>query len=228
MSENRRNYEQKCHNENCCIADHVLQRFSARVPNYVGEDLSNFLVAFFGSPSISMTVGPGRAFFVPYHDSLLAFTYEETETEFVITTCLTINEINSLMPDAPPHAFNMHYGRAFTRPKIRHWMPAQYMAKFFKCWERKTALPTLKDKSALKYNWHWIGHWVRDNVRNKGHGPGSQYLFLDNVPGPCQVELLPGQPEPRINELEIYKRTHPEYDWDTHFAELDEKGTADS
>jgi hypothetical protein len=35
------------------FADHVLQRFSARVPNSLGEDLSNLLMVFFGTPILT-------------------------------------------------------------------------------------------------------------------------------------------------------------------------------
>ena len=39
------------------FADHVLQRFSARVPNNIGEDLTYLLLGFFGTPIVSMPVG---------------------------------------------------------------------------------------------------------------------------------------------------------------------------
>ena len=103
------------------FAGHVLQRFSSRVPNNVGEDLSMFLLAFFGSPAIALPVGPGRAFILPYLDSILAFPYQESDTEFFVTTCLTINEINSFTREIPPQVVDLHYGTTYTRPKIRHW-----------------------------------------------------------------------------------------------------------
>lgn len=203
------------------FTDHVLQRFSARVPNHVGEDMTHLLLAFYGTPHLSMGVGPGRAFVVPYLGSLVAFTYEETETEFIITTCLTINEMNSLRPEIPPQAFNLHYGPAFKRPQVRHWLPTKSMSEFYRTWERKVPLPPPLERPKKPLRWHWVAEWVRDNIRKQGHGPTSQLLFLDNLPGPCHIELRPGQPEPRVNECEIYKERHPEIDWDTAFAELD-------
>src|SRR5207302_538125 len=119
------------------FADHVLQRFSSRTQGNVGEDLSNFLVNFFGSFSLAMPVGPGRAFVLPYFDTILAFPYTETETEFFVTTCLTINEIHSLEREMPPQASNLHYGPAYILPRIRNWVPTRCMFNFNKCWERK-------------------------------------------------------------------------------------------
>ncbi|MDB6035043.1 MAG: hypothetical protein JWM16_5381, partial [Verrucomicrobiales bacterium] len=43
--------------------------------------------------------------------------------------------------------------------------------------------------------------------------------FFDNVPGPFIFELRPDQPEPQHNELELYKRAHPNENWDAIFTE---------
>jgi hypothetical protein len=66
--------------------------------------------------------------------------------------------------------------------------------------------------------WHWRANWVKGNEEKKGHGPGSQFFFWDNIPGSCGIEVMPGNPEPRINELEIYKQAAPGSDWDAIFA----------
>jgi hypothetical protein len=202
------------------FAGHVLQRFTQRVPNKVGEDLSNLLLTFFGSPMISLAVGSGRAFIVPYLGSLLAFTYNESDTEFFITTCLTINEINSLGPEYPPLTFNLHYGSAFTKPKLRHWLPTKWMLDLCKSWEQKVPLPP-PYVSRHKDTWGNIAYWVRDDARNNGHGPGSRFCFLDQIPGPCLMAIRPGHAEPQFNELEIYKKAHPNSDWDAIFAKRD-------
>lgn len=78
------------------FAEHVLQRFSSRVPNNVGADLSELLHDFFYLNPISLPVAWGRAFIVVFRGSILAFPYKETATEFFLTTCLTVNEIDSL------------------------------------------------------------------------------------------------------------------------------------
>ncbi len=202
------------------FADHVLQRFSARVPNNVGEDLSNLLVTFFGAPMISLPVGPGRAFVTPVEKSLLAFTYKETDTEFFITTCLTIHEIHSMKLEVPPVAGTLHYGENYTRPAIRNWVPIQLMKTLYDAWERKNPLPAPPPHDP-KRNWHRMASWIKDIVVNAGHGPGTRLRFLDQIPGPCVVELLPGQEEFQHNEIESYRAVSPECDWDAIFAERD-------
>jgi hypothetical protein len=200
------------------FADHVLERFSKRVPHHVGEDLTDLLLTFFGGAMIGLPVGPGRAFILCCDDSILAFPYKESEDEFFITTCLTTNEINSLGQELPPQAFNFHYGPAFTQPSIRHWIPTARMCEAHKCWNRKAPLP--KPHVGLPdQRWARMASWMRDIVERQGHGPGSRLAFVDNIPGPCEVTFLPGEKEPQFNELEGYKQTDPSYDWDEIFAE---------
>lgn len=205
------------------FTDHVLERFSTRVPNpIVGADLSNFLLMFFGTPHIAMEVGPGWAFIVPYANSILALTFQETEKEFIVTTCLTMDEINSLKPGLPPRAFNLHYGTAFTVPRVRHWLPTQWMMDRYQCWQHKTPVTPLA--TIAQRDWPRVGHWVKDHMIKQGHGPGSQIVFVDHIPGPCVMEMRPGAPEPRYNELEVYQKTDPRYDWERIFAEREGRG----
>jgi hypothetical protein len=204
------------------FADHVLQRFSARVPNNVGEDLSRLLLAFFGTPMISLPVGPGRAFIVTYDPSILAFTYKETATEFFITTCLTINEMNSLGLEIPPRAYNLHYGETFTVPKIRNWIPTLQMKKHYDVWQGK--VPLRPPPAQPRVDWHRVASWIKDLALQAGHGPGSRLCFTDHVPGPCLLELRPGQVEWQYDELAEYKKFDPSQDWDAIFAERDAEG----
>lgn len=205
------------------FADHVLQRFSARVPNNVGEDLTCFLLSIFGAPMITMPAGPGRAFIVPYQNSVLAFTFHETATEFFITTCLTVNEMNSLNVELPPDAHNLHYGETFTKPRIRHWLPTRWMLDCFKKWQNKIQLAPREPPSKL--DWHDVACRMRDLASARGHGPGSRICFADHVLGPCVLELRPDQTEPQVNELETFKHAHPEYDWEAVFTEREAKAS---
>ena len=200
------------------FTEHVLERFSTRVPLPVGADLSNFLLLFYGSPHIQMQVGPGPAFVMDYLGSILAFTFKETENEFIITTCLTIDEMNSLQPELPPRAFNLHYGTEFKVPRVRHWIPSKWMLDRYQCWERKVPLPPLAGPRA-KWTWSETGHWVKDHVDKTGHGPGSGLVFADHIPGPCVLEIKPNQIETEYNELDAYKKTDSKFDWDAIFAE---------
>lgn len=201
------------------FADHVLQRFSLRVPNNVGEDLSNFLLVFYGTPFISMGVGQGRAFILAYHNSILAFTYRETDGEFFVTTCLTVREMNSLKVELPPRALNLHYGPAFVRPKIRNWIPTAHMMSLYHCWRDKV-LPPPAASTPCK-SWQRSAALIKDTATQWGHGPGSRLCFVDNLPGPAVLDIRPKEIEPVFDELDGYKKAHPEYDWDTIFAELD-------
>ncbi|MDB6024394.1 MAG: hypothetical protein JWM68_617 [Verrucomicrobiales bacterium] len=208
------------------FSDHVLQRFSSRAELCVGEDVSNFLISFFGSPIIAMPVGPGRAFIVSYLGSILAMTYTETPDEYFITTCLTINEINSLSLELPPHAINLHYDLPYRRPKMRNWGPTNLMLEFHRCWERKV-LPTMPKCGAKdqKANWYEIAHFARDNKKKEGHALGSQIQFADGIPGPLALEALPGQQFVSYDEMEACKKSAPDYDWDTRIAEREANGT---
>ena len=208
------------------FADHVLQRFSARVPGSVGTDLSQLLVTFFGTPHLALPVGPAYAFVVNYLDSILTFPFVLDDTEFLITSCLTINEMNSFALRAPPLVFNLHYGDTFSVPRVRHWFPTQWMRDLHAKWERKVPLPPPRKPPATQISWHWIADRLKGNEERKGHGPGSRLFFWDNIPGPCNVEVFPGKEEQRINEREIYKQWVPEHDWDKTFAEIEESTLA--
>ena len=206
------------------FADHVLQRFSARVPNRIGSDLTNLLVDFFGTPIISLPVGHGRAFLVGHEDSILAFTYKESADEFFITTCLTVNEINTLAPELYPHAYNLHYGARFTKPRFRSWIPVQWMVDYYSRWEKKIPFrpprePITGAKERRLHDWRWVAHHIKDVTLKNGHGPGSQLCFLDQIPGPCLTEIKPGGNIPEYDELKIYREISPQFDWDTLMAE---------
>ena len=205
------------------FAEHVLQRFSTRVPNHLGEDLSHLLLAFFGTPIVSMPVGKSPAFVIQWHDSMLAFTYKETPDEFLITTCLTFNEINSLELRYPAYAYNLHFGEAFTKPRLRTWFPSHWMEDIHSRWKRKIPPPPplerLTGLAGRKLeNWHWFGHQVKDGVVANGHGPGSQICFTDQIPGPCIIEMKPGQTIPAIDEIALLKGWKPELDWEGMMA----------
>jgi hypothetical protein len=62
--------------------------------------------------------GKRVAFVLPWHCSLLAFTYKETPEEYFLTTCLTVKEINSLEKCHPVQAPTPHYGPDFVRPRV--------------------------------------------------------------------------------------------------------------
>ncbi len=204
------------------FADHVLQRFSARVPNNVGEDLAMFLLLFFTGGFISMQVGQSRAFVLRHFDSLLAFPYKETEDGFFVLTCLTVNEINSMRLELPPHALNLHYGDIFTRPKLRNWIPVQLAKDMHKRWEDKIPVPPPMAQ-VQDPNWRWkkVALWLKDMAATAGHKPDMRLCFLDHLPGPVTMEFAAGMPDTGYDELAEFKKVAPHIDWEAAYAALD-------
>lgn len=187
------------------FADHVLQRFATRVSDAVGEDLTQLLLGFFGSPIIGLTVGKSPAFVLPWRGSLLAFTYKETAEEYFLTTCLTVNEINSLEKCHPAPGYNAHYGPDFVRPRVRTWDTTRLMNILYDRWHQRIPLPAPSlplPECIVKQlkNWHKRAHQTKDFAIADGHGPGSQLVFHDQIPGPYALELHPGQPLPAFAE----------------------------
>jgi hypothetical protein len=205
------------------FTDHILQRFTTRVPNRVGEHLSFLLLAFFESPIIGLPVNRSTSFVLPYMESLLAFPfdYDEEEDELIFLTCLTVNEINSLGQPIPPLAFNQHYGTHYEVPRIRHWLPTKQMIELHAKWERKVALPPPKPPLPPRANWHWMAQRVKDSQMQAGHGPGTTFAFLDRIPGPYTVHYLPGVPEPHVDERQVHKDIPPPINWDARFDQRD-------
>ncbi|HEX3987835.1 MAG TPA: hypothetical protein VHZ30_00305 [Verrucomicrobiae bacterium] len=204
------------------FADHVLQRFSARVPNNVGEDLALFLLIFFTTPTISMPLGKGLAFMVRHMDSVLAFPYKEQDGEFFILTCLTVNEMNSLELPLPPHTLNLHYGADFTRPKLRNWIPMKLAKDILERWQKKIPFPP-PQAITPDPNWRWkkVALFLKDMALQTGQKPDLRLCFLDHLPGPVTMEFATGMPDTGYDELAEFKKAAPQHDWDAAFALLD-------
>jgi hypothetical protein len=187
------------------FVEHVLQRFTERVPNAVGTDITNLLLAFYGNNLISLPVGPGRAFIMGYNDSILGFTYKETEDEYLITTCLTVNEMSSLREERPVRAYNFHYGETFTEPADLV-EPVGIMRESIEIWRRRTPfsdapLKVRAENKKRRRGWPDLAQRIRDIVLIEGHGPGSQIAFMDFIPGPRVMEAYPPEPYPEGEKL---------------------------
>jgi hypothetical protein len=204
------------------FSQHVIERFSARVPNQAGSHLAMLLLTFFGSPIIALPVGPSLSFILPYQDSILAFPFVLEDGEIVITTCLTIHEMNSLERQLPPLVFNVHYGTAFAVPRIRHWFPVQQVINLYAIWERKIPPPSSVRALPPGLRWHQAAHLLQDVETAKGHGAGTTFSFFDHVPGPYAVEYAPRGPEPHLDERKICRELYPQRDWDKIFDLRDE------
>ena len=211
------------------FADHVLQRFSLRAANHIGDDLVNPIMDFFGSPIISMPVSRGRAFIVGCSGSILAFTYRESADEYFITTCLSINEINHLTLEPVPQVHNLHYGDTFTKPRYRTWMPAQWAREHHECWQKRVQFkpyrPNTSPAIEQKVNdWHWMGQHIKEATIKQGYGPGSQICFVDHIPGPCVTITGAGRKLPQYDELQTSHELDSKIDLDAIFNKLDAEG----
>ena len=177
------------------FTDHVLQRFTERVPTRIGADLTELLVNFYWDWLIAMTVGKGDAFLFNYNGSLLAFPFEESDDEFVVTTCLTVREINSLELELPPRVFNSHYGPAFTPPVVRNWRPEKMAQALYDSWKHKVPLPMPAPKPKRLATWSQAAGTVKDEAHRMGRVAGCRLQFTDNLPGLAVVYLPPRQAE---------------------------------
>jgi hypothetical protein len=195
------------------FADHVLKRFDQRVPTHIGEDLTFFLLAFYGCPVISMPVGPGRALIIFYDKGILGFPCEEKEEGYFLKTCLTANEVNSLELEFPPQTLNFHYDPTFSKPKIRNWMPLPWMMNLHESWSSKK-VPQMLKRLEKPMSWYRLASLTRDSVVEQGHGERSRISFIDHIPGPSVLESRPDQVEPEHDEIAELKRLMPHIDWD--------------
>jgi len=220
------NTEMRLSGKRVVFADHVLQRYSLRAPDSLGDDLTNLILDFFGTPMISLPVGRSRAFIVGCNDSILAFTYKESEDELFITTCLSINEINHLTLEPTTQAHNVHYGDTFTKPRFRTWIPAQWARDHYQCWQNKVPFKTRRrssnpDVARKVNNWRWAAQHIKEAMLKRGHGHGSQICFVDHIPGPCLTTIKPGFKIPEYDELKTYPEADSKNNLDAIFARLE-------
>lgn len=208
------------------FSGHALDRFSSRAPGSTSNTLKNLLMWVFDTPYIILRYVNDLVLFPALGVYMIGLPYKEVDGELFITTCLNVNQIHSFPEFALPLLpLNLHYGAAFTPPRIRHWNPFFAISTLKELWERKVQPPSDK----FKYeglNWGEVASMVRDVTVEEGHGPGSRLVFLDNIPGPCFIPLKAGESEPQYDELEHYKQVSPGEDWKTILAERDKLLTA--
>ena len=174
--------------------DHVLRRFTERVPTWAGADLMELLAIFFFNPLIVTTVGQSPAFLFPYNDSLLAFTFEESAEEIVVTTCLTNREIHRLEFSAPPRVYNSHYGPAYTPPVIRNWLPESWAKDLDELWQKQAPLAAPVVKSKRLASWAKTTVLIEQYAPKMSRVPGCRMQFMDQLPGLSVRFLLPPPP----------------------------------
>jgi hypothetical protein len=206
------------------FAQHALERYNERVPHIPGEALSSFLLHFLSGQFVAAPVNGGRAFLMPADNEggFLAFPFKESGSEYFITTCLTMKEIHDLVLELPTQGFNFHYDRPFVAPKVRHWNVVKRASDFCAAWDRKHVV-RFRVRPLSDKNWYRVASFLKGMALKQGHGPGSQLVFLDDVPGPSVAEYKPGVAPGRWDELAEYQQVAPKYDWPKILAERDEK-----
>jgi len=176
------------------FTEHVIRRFTERVPTWAGADLMELLVIFFCNPLIVTTVGQSPAFLFPYNNSLLAFPFQESAEEIVVTTCLTNREIHRLEFSAPPRVYNSHYGPAYTPPVIRNWLPESWAKDLDELWQKQVPLATPVVKPKRLANWAKTTVIIEQQAPKMCRVPGCRMQFMDNLPGLSLRFLPPPKP----------------------------------
>ena len=197
------------------FTDHVLQRFTERVPTWIGADLMELLTIFYWERLIVTNVGQSPAFLFDYRGSLLAFPFEEFADEFVVTTCLTVREIHTLEFTAPPRVVNSHYGSAFTQPVIRNWLPERIAKELDELWQNQVQLPMPGAKTKRLDSWTKTSLIIESQALKMGCVPGCLFRFTDNLPGLSVLSAPPHQPARRpvtLDELTAAIAADPQND----------------
>jgi hypothetical protein len=172
------------------FAKHVFDQYEKRVPCKPGTHLPFFLSYFFSHPIFSLSVNGGKAFVLPCLGSVMALPYQETSEEFIVLTCLSMNEINAMDLDSPVRLLYLHYEPHFSEPQTSNGTPDEWVGMLYNCWSQKKAYrraPSLSPKS----KWSIMAHRMIDHAKRLGHGPGSYLQFHGNILGPGVVEFDP-------------------------------------
>jgi hypothetical protein len=98
------------------FASHVLDRFRERVTSGSSRNIGELLWILFSSSAniVLRPNGNGEAVVKPRLS--LVFPYQESASEYLFMTCLTVNELRDLSPVEPPRRLYFHYGQAFSPP----------------------------------------------------------------------------------------------------------------
>ena len=196
------------------FADHVLDRFSERLPNPIGADLTCFLLSFFGGPVVLMHCNERPAFVCDYQNSIVAFPIRQSDTEYFLPTCLGPDEISRLEPILPPPAYNFYYDPAYKDPKLRNWNTVDYMYEMKNKWDLRTPLSFPQLGTKKKFSWLQLGQTIAEACERSGFKEGSRMVLRDNIPGNCSINLLPGKEEELYDVLEDLKIRRPGGDWE--------------
>lgn len=155
-----------------------------------------------------------------FGNSFLAFPFKESDTEYFVTTCLTMNEIHDMELEIPTQGFNLHYDRKFAVPRVRNWNPVKQASVYCEAWDKKVEVTQVARPLSEK-SWHRAAGFIKEVAVKQGHGSGSHIQFLDDVPGPSVAVYLPGQTPGAWDEQAEYAKVAPQLDWERILKERD-------
>lgn len=169
------------------ITSHLLDQFCERFPGNPGAGLTDLLAILFAHPWMTAMVNGGEALITPYEETFFAFPFEESGTEFLLKTCLTVNQINSFAKLLPPIVYNHHYSAKYSPPINRHWSPEMVMELCYRAWiSRITMKPTAKPLPKGK-TWASVANLIVDEFKREILGVNTRFVFMDNIPGPVPI-----------------------------------------
>jgi hypothetical protein len=205
-----------------CFAGHVLERFSQRVPNHIGADLTEFLAMFFGSPVVILLIKDGASAVVGSRESavFLPIRVDDEINEYFFPTCLTVNQVNDLEIVPPVPAYGFHFSQEYRLPIIRNWNPLDTASDYYHKWKNKTPLADPTESATVdRMSWASVAHSIEDGLRNRGYDESAKIKFVDNIHGPNVLYIPGGQTEMRFSEIEHLKQHHPTQDWQKIISE---------
>jgi len=143
-----------------------------------------------------MPINTGRAFVVPYFNSLLAFTYKETDDEYFITTCLTVRELHGLVLENPAQVAYLHYGPAFTPPSdTSNWKAQPEAERLYRIWKDQVTLKRNDVPPGPENTWNRYAALIR-RVTELDHGLDTRMEFIHQIHGPGTIFIRAENPIP--------------------------------
>jgi hypothetical protein len=184
------------------FASHVLDRFRERVTSGSSRNIGELLWLLFSSSIIMVLCPNGHGEAAVASNFFLVLPFQESESEFLFRTCLTVDELRDLSPIETPRSLYFHYGKTFTPPstpatseeavrsdgeyfvdlwKNQETTKYQYQS-LYKSYEKMKGRPqTIKAKL-----WSIMAK-ESETVSKKDWPSGGKWKFAEGIYGPCML-----------------------------------------